>query len=221
MDHHQRAERLGLGPERRERRIGQFLAVHIGEDLAALEAELLHRALQFGRGLVAVLQRHGAERDEAVRLARHIGRDAVIEHARRLDGDLDRHGEIALRRRRHHELHVEAHLVHVLQPLVEAVVEPADAAAAVGLLLGVERLDVVGREMRQRHLAEIDMRPGDRRRGRHGHVRMDVDGGRLRPGLAAGLALLARGGRAVAVGVGHSLCAPLHRRGGRRCALSP
>ena len=38
MDHHQRAELLGLLPERREGRIGQFLAVDVGEDLHALEA---------------------------------------------------------------------------------------------------------------------------------------------------------------------------------------
>ena len=39
-----------------------------------LKPSFLHRALELVRGFVAVLQRHGAERDEAVRLARYISR---------------------------------------------------------------------------------------------------------------------------------------------------
>src|SRR5262249_59625164 len=65
MDHDERAELLGLLPERRERRIRQLAAADIGQDLGALEAKLLHAALEFARRLLAVLQRHAAERDEA------------------------------------------------------------------------------------------------------------------------------------------------------------
>ena len=36
------------------------------------------------------------------------------------DGDVERHGVIALRRRRHDELHVEAHVVEVGEPLVDS-----------------------------------------------------------------------------------------------------
>ena len=221
MDHDQCTERLGLGPEGCIGRIGQFLAGDIRQDLTALEAELPHRALEFLRGFVAVLHRHAAERDEAVRLARHVGRDAVIEHLCGLYADLDRHSVIALRRRRHDQLHVEAHVVHVLQPLVQAVLDAADARAAIGLLPGVERLDVRRGEMRERHLRQIEMRLCDRTRGRDGDVGMDIDGGRFRPPLASGLALLARGGRAVSVGVGHFRLLLLISNRAMRTATAP
>ena len=44
MDHDQRAELLGLLPERRKGRIGQLLAGDVGQDLDALEAELSSRS---------------------------------------------------------------------------------------------------------------------------------------------------------------------------------
>ena len=66
MDDDQRAELLGLLPERREGRIGQFLAGDVGENLDALELERLHAALELLGGLLAVLHRHGAAGDEAV-----------------------------------------------------------------------------------------------------------------------------------------------------------
>ncbi len=84
MDHHQRAELLGLLPERREGGIGQLLAGDVGEDFDALELELLHAALKLLRRLVAVRHRHAAERDQAVGMLADIFGDAVVEHARGL-----------------------------------------------------------------------------------------------------------------------------------------
>ena len=120
MNEHDGAELLGLLPERRERRFGQFLAVDVGENLHALELELLHAALELRDGLVAVRHRHGAERREPIRLARHIFADAVIDDARGLDGDVERHRVIALRRRAHDELPVDAHGVEIGEALIVA-----------------------------------------------------------------------------------------------------
>src|SRR5689334_1915016 len=59
------------------------------------------------------------------------------------------------------------------------------------------------------------MRLRDRGRRRHADMRMNVDRRRLRPHLASGFSLFARGGRAVSVGVGHgsflSFVIPGHR----------
>ena len=81
MDHHQRAELLGLLPERREGRIGQFLAGDVGEDFDALELELLHAALKLLGRLVAVRHRHAAERDQPVGVLADVFGDAVVERA--------------------------------------------------------------------------------------------------------------------------------------------
>ncbi len=203
MDHHERAKRLGLGPERREGRIGQFLTADIGEDLHTFEVQRLHDALELRSGLVAVLQRHGAERDEPVRRLCDKLRDAVVQYARRLHTDLDRHREIALRRRWHDELHVEAHRVHVLEPVAQAAVLSRHTVAPVGVLLGIERLGVGRGEMRERHGRQVEMRRRDRGGGRHRDMRMDVEGEALRAALAAGLAMAARGGRRVFIPLVH------------------
>ena len=69
VDDDQRAQLLGLLPERREGRVGQLAAVDVGQHLHALEAELGDAALQLLGRLVAVGHRHGAEALEAVGLA--------------------------------------------------------------------------------------------------------------------------------------------------------
>ena len=136
MDHHQRAELLGLLPERRKGRIGQFLAGDIGEDFDALELELLHAALELLRRLVAVGQRHAAERAQPVGVLADIFGDAVVERLRGLDRDLERDRVVELRRPGRDELHVDAHVVHHAKPRVGV----ADALADVGGLLGHDRL---------------------------------------------------------------------------------
>src|SRR6266540_5821938 len=69
VQHYQRAELLGLAPERRELGLGQFLAVHVGQDLDTLEAELADAALELLHGFAGIGHRHTAEPSEAVRLA--------------------------------------------------------------------------------------------------------------------------------------------------------
>ena len=52
VDQHQRAEFLGFLPERRESRIGQLLAVDVGEDLDALEPSFfMQRSSSFAASL--------------------------------------------------------------------------------------------------------------------------------------------------------------------------
>ena len=191
MDDDQRAELLGLLPERRESGIGQLPAGDVGENLDALEAELAHAALELLGGLVAVLHRHGAGRDEAVLMLGDEFGDAVVDHLRRRHRVFERDGVIALRRRRHDQLHVDAHLVHVGEALV---VLPVDARADVGFLLGVERLGLGRGEMRQRDGRDFEMRLDEFGRARHRDMGVRVDGDAFRPRLASRLAVRARRG---------------------------
>ena len=66
MDHHERAQRLGLLPERRVFRLREFAPGDIGQDLRALHAERGHATLELARGFRPVDQRHGAEGDKAI-----------------------------------------------------------------------------------------------------------------------------------------------------------
>ena len=142
MNDDQEPEFLRLFPERRGDRIGQFLAVDIGQDLHTLEAEL-GDALQFLRGFVAIGQRHRAERDQAVRLLGAIFRDAVIDELRRLHAGFDRQRVIALAGRRLDHLHVDAHGVEIAQPRLEF----HDAVLQVLVLLGIDRGGFRGLEL--------------------------------------------------------------------------
>ena len=191
MEHDECAEFLGLLPERGKGRIGQFLAGDIGEEFNALELERPHAALELFRSLGAVRHRHGAERDEAVGLLRDVFRKPVVHHAARRHGDVERHRVIALRRRRHDELHVDAHLVEIGEALVVA----GHARADIVFLMLLQRLGLGGREMRKRDRRPIEVRICVLRRPRHSDMGMDVNGHALRPHLAAGAAALAcRGG---------------------------
>ena len=91
VDHHQNAKLFGLLPERREGRIGQLLAVYIGEDFDAGEAKRLDAALELLGGFVAVGHRHRAKAFEAVRMFAAIFGDTVIDEPRRFDRDVERH----------------------------------------------------------------------------------------------------------------------------------
>src|SRR6266700_4928538 len=98
MQHNERVELLRLLPERLEGRVGQLASRDVGENLRALEAELADAALELLGRLIAVWHRHAAQSGETVW---HFGDklcDAVIDDARRLDRDPDRHRVVALRR---------------------------------------------------------------------------------------------------------------------------
>jgi hypothetical protein len=187
--------RLGLLPERGEVRLRELPARNVGQDLRAFHAERRHAALELVRRFRAVKQRHGAERDEAVGLARHVFRKSVVHHARGFDRDVERHGIEALVRRRHHQLHVDAHGVEIGEALVIA----GDARANVLVLLSGQRLGLGIGKMRKRNRGHVEVRLDEGRGLRDRDVGVDVDGGAFRPDLAARIAVLARRSRCVLV----------------------
>ena len=195
MHHDEGAELLGPGEERPEFRIGQFLAVDIGQDLDALQFQVVHDVVEFADRDLRLLQGDDAEPDEAVRLARAIFRHAVIGEAMGGFGDFRIDRVVALARRRRHDLDVDAHLVEIEQAAVDRGHDLADVL----LLLRVDLLGGGIGEMRQRNPAEIDMRL--RQLGGLGHHDMGVNvdrGGRRTPGEAVGV-VDAGGGAAIAV----------------------
>jgi len=125
----------------------------------------------------------------------------VVHHARGFDRDVERHGIEALVRRRHHELHVDAHGVEIGEALVIA----GDARAHVRVLLLGERLGLGIGKMRERNRRHVEVRLDEGGGLRDRDVRMDIDGGALRPDLAARSAVLARRGRRVLVPLLHHL----------------
>src|SRR5664279_1711667 len=190
VDQHQRVELLGFFPERRESRIGQFLAVDVGKNLDALEAERLHAALEFLCRLVAVLHRHAAERNKPVAVLADIFGDAVVEGAGGLHADIDGQVVIDLRRRWADELHVDAHLVHDAKTLVRR----AYTRAYVGRLLCHQSLRLGRRVLNQRIGGLLEMRRHDLGDARHRDMRVHIDGETFRPRLAPRLAVFARRG---------------------------
>jgi len=202
MDEHDRAEFLGLLPERRKGRIGEFLAGHVSQYLHALELERRHAARELARGLVAVGHRDGAQRSETIGLCRHIGRNTVIDHPGGLDGDVRWHRVVALRRRAHDELQVDAHGVEIGKTLVMAGHQPA----AVAVLARIERLGLRRCEIDERNGSRVEMRLYELCRLRDCDMGMDVDGHALRPrGTPLFGALWTRGGRSVTIPVlGHA-----------------
>ena len=165
---------FGPGEERPEFRIGQFLAVDIGQDLDALQLQVVHDVVELAHREFRLLQGDDAQPDEAVRLARAIFGDAVIGEAMGGFRDLGVDRIVALARRRRDDLDVDAHLVEIEQPAIDRGHDVADVL----LLL---RVDLPGGgvgEMRQRDPAEVDMRLRERGGLRHHDMRVNVDGGR-------------------------------------------
>ena len=119
MHHDEGAELLGAGKERAEFRIGQFLAVDIGQDLDALQFQVLHDVVEFAHRDLRLLQGDDAEPDKAVGLARAIFRDAVIGEAMCAFGDLGIDRVVTLRRRGRDDLDVDAHVVEIEQAAID------------------------------------------------------------------------------------------------------
>ena len=205
VDDDERAELLGLLPERRVVRLRQLACpptlVRISTPF--MPSDFTQRSSSLAASSPSD-QRHGAERDEAVGLARHVFREAVVDHARGLHRDVERHRVVALVRRRHHDLQVDAHGVEVGEALVIA----GDARADVLFLLLAQRLGLGIGEMRQRDRRHVEMGLDEGAALRDRDVGMDVDGGALRPDLAARLAVLARRRRLVLVPLRRPLSAP-------------
>src|SRR5207245_4242968 len=80
VDEDERAELLGLGPERMESRIAELLAVDAAADGGAAQPVLLQTGLELLGREVRVLQRHRGEGDEAIRVRRAgLGELLVLE----------------------------------------------------------------------------------------------------------------------------------------------
>ena len=153
VHHDECAELFGPYKERPEFRVGQFLAVDIGQDLDAFQLQFAHDVFELAHRELRFLQRDHAEADEPVRLAR-----AVLDNA--LIGDLvGRFGYfwinrvVTLARRRGHDLDIDAHPVEVGQPAI-------DRGHDLGDILFLLRIDFPGGsigKMRQWNAARIDM----------------------------------------------------------------
>src|SRR6185436_4770382 len=155
------------------------------------------RPFKLGSGLMTIRHRHAPNSDETIRLARDVFGDAVIDDTSRLDSDVERHGVITLRRWRHDNLNVDAHVVEVTQSFSEPLVAPGDPAGPVDLLLCVDLLRVSRRKKGKRDGGNVKMRCNDGRGGGHCDVRMNVDRRAARSRLAAGTAVLACRGRTI------------------------
>ncbi len=106
-------------PHRLELRLVEVLAVDVGADLHALQAELGDGALQLVGGGLRRLHRQGGDAVEAPRIIADVLGDLVVLH------DAGRGGqpgvlvvEEGLRRVRQH-LHVDVGRLHVLEPLLD------------------------------------------------------------------------------------------------------
>ena len=181
-----------LRPDRLEFRARQFLAVDVGEDLHALEAEIAHDIVEFLEGDRRILERDGAEAEQAVG-GPDEGGHAVIDDARGLRAMLGGDVVIALVRRRRDHLEVDALRVEHGEPVLG--IGEGDHPV---LILADIRLACLGR----REFGEGQLErpvPGlhELRRLRHERMRMAIDGRRREPDELGAHA--PRRGRAVAV----------------------
>src|SRR3981081_4832556 len=82
MHHGERPELLGLGKERPESRIRQFLAIDVGQDLDALQFQLGHDVVEFANRNFRLLQCNDTEPDKTVGLAPAILHPRITEELR-------------------------------------------------------------------------------------------------------------------------------------------
>jgi hypothetical protein len=146
MDHDKSAKLFGFCPERSEIRIRKLAAGDVCKDLDTLQSKSAHQAIKFCGRLFSLHHRYAAESNEAVGLSRHVVSNAVIDDTCRLDTDLERNGVVALKRRWHHELNVDAHLIEIVQALSESVLPPGYSGVPIDILLCINLLGVGGRK---------------------------------------------------------------------------
>ena len=85
MDEDRRAEPLRRGEEREELRRREVPGVHVGADLHAGEAKLLHTALEFPDRELGGLQRNGPKPHTAARVRRDEPGEVVVQVLRKLE----------------------------------------------------------------------------------------------------------------------------------------
>ena len=121
------AELGGLGPERVVLRQRQILAVHVPADRGAAQAETLDAILQLFGGQLGMLQRDRRRRDKPIGMRRHPLREPLVLRETILRARSAIRGvppEVVDGQR----LHVDALLIHDLQPLRAEQVVAAAAA---------------------------------------------------------------------------------------------
>ena len=113
---HRHAELRGLGPERVVLRQRQIFAVDVSADRGAAQAEPLDAVLELLGGEIGILQRDRRERDEAIGMRRDPLREPLVLRP----DDPPRQiaiGGVPPEAVDGQRLHVDALLIHDLQPL--------------------------------------------------------------------------------------------------------
>ena len=134
MNQDERAELLRCCPDRAEPLLVVHEAVDVVVDHDTAQTELSDRAPQFGHGELGRLHRERAEAEEAAGMLPHELRDLVVAVGGDQGGDLGLAVVLVEDVGRRDELHVDAELVHLLDP---ALGQPA--------VLRVLELPVLGR----------------------------------------------------------------------------
>ena len=140
---HQQAELLDAGEDLAEALGRQILAADIGRDLDAAEAQGFVQPVEFGDGEIGRLERHRAERHEAIRVASGDVGEVVVDDARGGDPEIGVGAVIGLVRRGRDRLDVDPHPVHVGEPIfdrgeLDAVALGLLAVDLAGALVGVD-----------------------------------------------------------------------------------
>ena len=117
----------------RKRSRRQILAADVGGDLDAAEAQRFVQPVELGDGELGRLERHRAERHEAVGMTPGDVGEVVVDDARGGDAEIGVGAVIGLVRRRRDRLDVDPHPVHVGEPLFD---RGELDAGALGLLRG-------------------------------------------------------------------------------------
>ena len=117
----QQAELLDAGENLAETRGRQILAADIGRDLDAAETQGFVQPVEFGDGEIGGLERHSAERHEAVGVTSGDVGEVVVDDAGGSDAEIGVGAVIGLVRRGRDRLDVDPHPIHVGEPIFDQV----------------------------------------------------------------------------------------------------
>ena len=127
----------------------------MGIDFNAPQAQVFNCTVKLFDGHVCVLQRHGTQAHETIRVLGHDVGNTVVDIARQLGSKVRLRKIIVLKRCRRYRLDVNAHAVHILQPDVNV----GQLGRPVFHLLGVDiARQLVGKYMPHLELHRIQYR---------------------------------------------------------------
>lgn len=121
MDHDDGAEPLDLSPEGVKTRITKLFPVDVRANFEPLETEFVHAVVQLGNGCISILERDGAEGGEPTWKTRRILSEFVVDHSSDPSADLRVCPVVVLVNRNRHGLDINAHGIHILEPLLEKI----------------------------------------------------------------------------------------------------